>query len=112
MPMRIKNKEWISFKEKFLSILEVLSGEAEKFDLPEDPDNFELFVENCEVLPAFTKKNDYLKVEYDFTLCETKLRTLSFSIYKGAARIEMTLKDDNLDLDDNTLNVSWQENHY
>jgi len=112
MPMRIKSKEWISFKEKFLSILEVLSGEAEKFDLPEESDNFELFVDNCEVLPAFTKKSDYLKVEYDFTLCTTKLRTLSFSIYKGAARIEMTLKDDYLDLDDNSLNISWQENHY
>lgn len=93
MPMRIKNPEWLRFKTQFLDILEVLSCESEKFDLPEDADNFELFVNECEVHPVFTRKEDFLKVEYDFTLCDTKIRTLSCSMYKNAARIEVTLKD-------------------
>ena len=92
--MRIKNPEWLKFKLQFLQILEVLSGESEKFDLPEESDNFELYVNECEVHPVFTRKEDFLKVEYDFTLCETKIRTLSCSMYRAAARIEVTLKDE------------------
>ena len=92
--MRIKNPEWLRFKQQFLDILEVLSGESEKFDLPEDSDNFELFVNECEVHPVFTRKEDFLKVEYDFTLCDTKIRTLSCSMFRDAARIEVTLKDE------------------
>jgi hypothetical protein len=42
---------------------------------------------------VFSKKEDFLKIEYDFTLCQTIIRTLSFSKYKDAARIEITLKD-------------------
>jgi hypothetical protein len=45
------------------------------------------------VSPVFTKKEDFLKVEYDFTFCNTIIRTLSFSKYKDASRIEVTLKD-------------------
>jgi len=92
--MRIKNPEWLRFKQQFLDILEVLSEESEKFDLPEDADNFELFVNECEVHPVFTRKEDFLKVEYDFTLCDTKIRTLSCSMFRDAARIEVTLKDE------------------
>lgn len=92
--MRIKNPEWLRFKQHFLNILEVLSGESEKFDLPEDADNFELYVNDCQVHPVFTRKEDFLKVEYDFTLCETKIRTLSCSMFRDAARIEVTLKDE------------------
>jgi len=92
--MKIKNKEWLNFKSQFLDILEVLSEESEKFDLPEDADNFELFVNECEVHPVFTRKEDFLKVEYDFTLCDTKIRTLSCSMFRDAARIEVTLKDE------------------
>ena len=110
MPMKIKNKEWVDFKERFITLLELLGDETEKFELPEETENFEIYVRECEVIPAFTKKPDYLKVEYDFTLCDTKLRTLSFSIYKGAARIEMTLKKDFIDNDRDDLR--WQENHY
>lgn len=91
--MRIKNPEWIRFKLHFLEILDILGNESEKFDLPEEAENFELFVNECEVHPVFTKKDDFLKVEYDFTLCDTKIRTLSCSMYKSAARIEVTLKD-------------------
>lgn len=109
--MKIKNKDWISFKEKFLCLLNILGTESEKFDLPDECDDFSLFVDKCEVSPAFTRKPDYLKIEYDFTLCTTRIRTLSFSTYKGAARIEMTLKDNSL-IENELLNISWQENHY
>lgn len=92
MPMRVKNKEWIAFKEQFLGMLSMLGDETDNFDFPDEAENFEIFVNQCEVHPIFLKKNDSFKVEYDFTLCETKIRTLSFSMYKETARIEMTLK--------------------
>ena len=91
--MKIKNKEWIDFKAKFLDMLEVLGEESEKFDIPEEMDNFEIYVDECEVHPVFLRKDEFLKVEYDLTLCNTKIRTLSFSMYRGAARVEMTLKE-------------------
>lgn len=90
--MRVKSKEWICFKEKFLSILSVLADEDDNFQFPDEPENFEIFVRDCEVHPTFLKKNESFKVEYDFTLCDTKIRTLAFSMYKESARIEMTLK--------------------
>jgi hypothetical protein len=49
-------------------------------------------------------------VEYDFTLCDTKIRTLSFSIFRDSARIEMTLKTGELKIDEEK--VKWQENPY
>ena len=91
--MKIKNKEWIDFKAKFLDMLEVLGEESEKFDIPEEMDNFEIYVDECEVHPVFLRKDEFLKVEYDLTLCNTKIRTLSFSMYRGAARVEMTMKE-------------------
>ena len=91
--MKIKSPEWIAFKAKFFSMLEVLESESEKFDLPQEADNFEIFVNDCKVHPTFIKKPEELKVQYDFTLCDTQIRTLTFSIYKDASRIEMTLKN-------------------
>ena len=91
--MKIKNKEWIDFKAKFLDMLEILGEESEKFDIPEEMDNFEIYVDECEVHPSFLRKDEFLKVEYDLTLCNTKIRTLSFSMYRGAARVEMTMKE-------------------
>jgi hypothetical protein len=91
--MKIKNKEWIDFKAKFLDMLEVLGEETEKFDIPEEMENFEIYVDECEVHPVFLRKDEFLKVEYDLTLCNTKIRTLSFSMYRGAARVEMTMKE-------------------
>ena len=38
-------------------------------------------------------KEDFLKVEYDFSFCDTVIRTLSFSKYLDAVRIEITLKE-------------------
>jgi len=108
--MRIKSKEWIAFKEQFLAMLSVLGDETENFDFPEESENFEIFVRKCEVHPTFMKKHDSFKVEYDFTLCETKIRTLSFSIYRDSARIEMTLKSGELKIDEGK--VTWQENLY
>jgi hypothetical protein len=108
MSMKIKSKEWISFKEQFLSMLTILGDETDNFEFPEQTDNFEIFVRECEVHPTFSKKNDALKVEYDFTLCQTKIRTLAFSIYKDSARIEMTLKNE-LSNEDKLI---WQGNRY
>jgi hypothetical protein len=45
---------------------------------------------------VFTKKEDFLKIEYDFTLCKTTIRTLSFSKYFDAVRVELTLKEKNI----------------
>ena len=100
MGMKIKNKEWIDFKAKFLDMLEVLGEETEKFDIPEEMENFEIYVDECEVHPVFLRKDEFLKVEYDLTLCNTKIRTLSFSMFRDAARVEMTMKDK---IDENNL---------
>lgn len=100
MPMRIKNKEWVEFKTKLLSMLEVLDEESDKFDIPEEMENFEIYVDDCEVHPVFTRKDEFLKIEYDLTLCNTKIRTLSFSMFRDAARVEMTMKDK---IDENNL---------
>jgi hypothetical protein len=94
MAMKIKNTEWINFKSQFIEMVEVLIGESDKFDFPIEGDNFEVIVDGCEVHPVFTKKPDFLKVEYDFSLCNTQIRTLSCSIYKDAGRIEVTLKNE------------------
>jgi|694.fasta_scaffold01175_51 hypothetical protein len=91
--MKIKNPEWLTFKDKFIKMLKVLEKESGKFDLPHDAENFEIYVNECVVHPIFVKKAEELKVQYDFTLCDTEIRTLSFSIYKDAGRIEITLKN-------------------
>jgi len=91
--MKIKNEEWINFKKAIISYLKTFEEESVRFDYPiEDENDFTMQVEDCVVNPIFTKKMEYLKVEYDFTLCDTKIRTLSFSKYKHSARIEITLK--------------------
>lgn len=92
--MKIKNKEWVDFKLQLLSLLEVFGEESEKFDIPDDPENFELFIDECVVHPTFIKKHEELRVQYDLSLCNTKIRTISFGIYKDAGRVEITLKND------------------
>ena len=92
--MKIKNPQWIEFKKTIISCIKAFERESTKFEFPiYDEEDFTMLVEDCEVFPVFTKKDDYLKVEYDFSFCETLIRTLSFSKYKDAARIEVTLKD-------------------
>lgn len=97
--MKIKNLEWINFKMKFLAMIDILGCESDKFDLPDQTENFEIRVGECMVNPIFTKKPDFFKVEYDFTLCETQIRTMAFSMYKDAGRIEVTLKN-NLNIEE------------
>jgi len=92
--MKVKNLHWIEFKKTIISCIKVFEKESLKFEFPiYDEEDFTILVEDCEVSPVFTKKEDFLKIEYDFTLCKTIIRTLSFSKYKDAARIEITLKD-------------------
>jgi hypothetical protein len=92
--MRIKNVEWINFKTQITNMLTILDEESDRFEFPEESDNFIIFVDGCEVNPVFQKKTDLLKVEYDMSLCNTAIRTISFSIFKDAGRIEMTLKNE------------------
>lgn len=94
--MKIKNQEWINFKKTIISFIQVFEKESVRFDYPiEDEEDFRMLVDDCIVNPVFTKKEDFLKVEYDFTFCETKIRTLSFSKYRNSARVEITLKENN-----------------
>ena len=92
--MKVKNQDWIDFKKTIITFIRVFEKESTQFEYPiyEDED-FTMLVEECEVFPVFTKKEDYLKIEYDFTLCNTKIRTLSFSKYLDAVRLELTLKE-------------------
>ena len=92
--MKVKNQDWIEFKKTIISFIRVFEKESTKFEYPiYDDEDFTILVEECEVFPVFSKKEDFLKIEYDFTLCQTIIRTLSFSKYKDAGRIEITLKD-------------------
>lgn len=104
--MRVKNEEWLSFKRKFISMLEVLGDESDKFEIPEQADSFQLFVNDCEVLPVFVKKGGILRVEYDFTLCDTRVRQLSLSLYNESMRLEMTLKNEK------KIDEEWLENRF
>jgi hypothetical protein len=91
--MIVKSEEWAYFKKAIFYFMEVFENESKKLHFtPENDYDFTLFVDECRVYPVFTKKTDFQKVEYDFTNCEIEIRTLSFSRYKDAARVEMTLK--------------------
>lgn len=92
--MKVKNQEWILFKKAIIDYISVFEGENQKFQYPfEEDEDFTMLVEDCEVHPVFTKKEGFLKVEYDFTFCDTSIRTLSFSKYLDSARVEITLKE-------------------
>ena len=94
--MKVKSPQWIEFKRELIEILATAEGESGKFDFPlEDEQDFSIDVNGCVVLPIFNKKYEMQKIEYDFSLCETKIRTLSFSICLGALRVELTLKNSN-----------------
>jgi hypothetical protein len=95
--MKVKNQDWIEFKKTIISFIKIFEKDSTKFEYPiyEDED-FTMLVEECEVFPVFTKKEEYLKIEYDFSLCETTIRTLSFSKYFDAVRVELTLKEKNI----------------
>lgn len=91
--MIIKSKDWAGFKEAIIDFIRVFNSESHRFVFSEDNHHdFSLFVGDCQVFPVFSKKDEFQKVEYDFTNCEIEIRTLSFSRYKDAARVEMTIK--------------------
>jgi hypothetical protein len=92
--MKVKSQYWIEFKKTIIAFIKVFEKETTKFEFPiYEEEDFTMLVEDCEVFPVFTKKEDFLKVEYDFSFCETSIRTLSFSKYLDAVRIEITLKE-------------------
>jgi hypothetical protein len=95
--MKVKSQDWIEFKKTIIAFIRIFEEDSTRFEYPiyEDED-FTMLVEECEVFPVFNKKEDYLKVEYDFTLCKTQIRTLSFSKYLDAVRIEITIKEKNI----------------
>jgi hypothetical protein len=91
--MKVKNIEWINFKNTIIEYIKIFEEENISYEYPDEhDDNFTILVHNCEVFPVFQKKENLLKVEYDFSLCQTKIRTLSFSKYFESVRIEITLK--------------------
>jgi hypothetical protein len=94
--MIIKSEEWAQFKKAILQFAQVFEEESNKIDFSIENDyDFVLFVNEVKVYPVFTKKDNYKKVEYDFSNCEIDIRTLAFSIFMDAGRIEITLKKKN-----------------
>jgi hypothetical protein len=90
--MKMKSKIWQDFKIELFNLASLLDGEWDKFNIPTECDEFKIIVSDCEVYPIFTNKDDVMRVEYDLSLCETKLRTISVSTYKGETRVGITLK--------------------
>jgi len=94
--MRVKNKHWIDFKSTVIKALHFLDDEFDKFEIPEDDDDFEMKVNDVIVYPTFINKPYLLRVEYDFTLCSTTIRTLAISKISDTYRIEFSLKNTEL----------------
>jgi hypothetical protein len=91
--MKVKSQEFIDLKLKIIQTIKLFDQESNKFEFPiDDETDFLIFVEECKVIPVFVKKDNYLKVEYDFTLCNTKIRRLAFSKLFDSIRIEISLK--------------------
>lgn len=91
--MKVKSAEFIDLKAKIMETIRLFEQESDKFEFPvEDETDFLIFVDDCKVIPVFVKKDNYLKVEYDFTLCTTKIRRLAFSKLFDSLRIEISLK--------------------
>jgi hypothetical protein len=91
--MKVKSAEFIDLKAKIMETIRLFEQESDKFEFPvEDETDFLIFVDDCKVIPVFVKKDNYLKVEYDFTLCPTKIRRLAFSKLFDSLRIEISLK--------------------
>jgi hypothetical protein len=90
--MRVKSEIWQLFKSELLTLAEVLDDEWNAFEIPIENDNFKIKVGDCEVFPVFTNRDGLMKVDYDLSLCETRLRTLSISTYKDETRMGITLK--------------------
>jgi len=93
--MKIESTEWLDFKNKVVTILNNFESECEKITFPIgelDVNNFSIKVNDCEVFPSFIKKQAVMKVEYDFSLCNTNIRLLVLSMLGDSLRIEIRLK--------------------
>jgi hypothetical protein len=97
--MKVENIEWLDFKKKVIAILTKLEFESQNLTLPigeQELDEFRIKVDECEVFPTFIKKQAVMKVEYDFSLCNTNIRLLSVSTLGESLRIEVRLKNNPL----------------
>ncbi len=92
--MKVKSEKWISFKKSFLEFVKLFENEIGHIDIPEAEEEFQLSVKGIKVDPLFTDKPEMFRIEYNFSKCDIKIRTLSFSTYRDCARIEMTIKKD------------------
>jgi hypothetical protein len=94
--MIVKSQEWIDFKQLLYSnCLNFFNNYKEEIFLPNDADDFYIYLPKLKlkVFPVFNRREDFFKVEYDFSEIEQiKIKKLSFSKFKESNRIEFILK--------------------
>jgi hypothetical protein len=94
--MIVKSQEWIDFKQLLYSnCLNFFNNYKEDIFLPNDADDFYIYLPKLKlkVFPVFNRREDFFKVEYDFSDIEQiKIKKLSFSKFKESNRIEFILK--------------------
>jgi len=94
--MIVKSKDWIEFKQLFYDNCEIFSKfYKEDLFLPNDVEDFYIYLPKLKikVFPIFSRREDFFKVEYDFSdFAEIKIKKLSFSKFKESNRIEFILK--------------------
>jgi len=94
--MIVKSQEWIDFKQLLYSnCLNFFNNYKEDIFLPNDADDFYIYFPKLKlkVFPVFNRREDFFKVEYDFSDIEQiKIKKLSFSKFKESNRIEFILK--------------------
>jgi hypothetical protein len=94
--MIVKSQEWIDFKQLLYSnCLNFFDNYKEDIFLPNDADDFYIYLPKLKlkIFPVFNRREDFFKVEYDFSDIEQiKIKKLSFSKFKESNRIEFILK--------------------
>jgi len=94
--MIVKSKEWIDFKQLLYdNCLIFFDIYKEDIFLPNDAEDFYIYLPKLKlkVFPIFSRREDFFKVEYDFTdIKEINIKKLSFSKFKESNRIEFILK--------------------
>lgn len=94
--MIVKSKEWIEFKQLFYDNCLIFSKfYKEDLFLPNHGEDFYIYLPKLKikVFPIFSRREDFFKVEYDFSdFAEIKIKKLSFSKFKESNRIEFILK--------------------
>jgi len=94
--MIVKSKEWIDFKQLLYdNCLIFFDIYKEDIFLPNDAEDFYIYLPKLKlkVFPIFSRREDFFKVEYDFTdIKEINSKKLSFSKFKESNRIEFILK--------------------